>query len=161
MLEKYHMRRQDRQINDENELSEILLHGKYTVISMCYNNEPYIVTLSYGYDKSQNALYLHTGLKGLKIDFITHNPNVCATIIDDRGYVMGECGHKYRSVVINAKISFVEDLAKKKYGMEVILKHLEDTPSVVKEKTLKNENMYNNIAILKMDIISLTGKKGQ
>ncbi|MBV7273850.1 pyridoxamine 5'-phosphate oxidase family protein [Clostridiaceae bacterium UIB06] len=160
-MEKYHMRKKDRQINDENELSEILLQGKYAVISMCRNNEPYIVTLSYGYDKSKNALYLHTGLKGLKIDFITYNPNVCATIIDDRGYVIGECGHKYRSVVIDAKISLVESLEEKKYGMEVILNHLEDIPSVVKEKSLKNENMYNNIAILKMDIISLSGKKGQ
>ncbi|WP_411680048.1 hypothetical protein [Clostridium thailandense] len=42
---------------------------------------------------------------------------------------MGECSHKYRSVV--------------------------------KERSLKNDNMYNNITILKMDIISLTGKKGQ
>lgn len=160
-MEKYHLRRQDRQINNENELSEILLKGKYTVISMCRKNEPYIVTLSYGYDKSQNALYLHTGLEGLKIDFIKYNPNVCATIIDDRGYIMGECGHEYCSVVINGKISFVQNIEEKKRGMEVILNHLENTPSVVKEKALKNEKVYTNIAVLRMDIINIIGKKGR
>jgi uncharacterized protein len=67
----------------------------------------------------------------------------------------------YRSIVINGKISFVENLEEKKYGMEAILNHLEDNPSIVKEKALRNENMYNNIAILKMNILSLTGKKGQ
>jgi uncharacterized protein len=93
-MEKYHMRRNDRQITDETELSEVLTQGKYAMIAMCRENEPYIVTLSYGYDKSKDTLYLHTGLKGLKIDFITYNPNVCATIIDDGGYIMGECSHK-------------------------------------------------------------------
>jgi uncharacterized protein len=160
-MEKYHMRRQDRQINDENELSEILSNGKYIVISMCRENEPYIVSLSYGYDKTNNVLFMHTGLKGLKIDFITCNPNVCATIIDDGGYIMGDCSHKYRSIVIDGKISIVENLEEKKYGMDVILNHLEETPSVIKERALKNENMYNNIAILRLDITSLTGKRGQ
>jgi uncharacterized protein len=45
--------------------------------------------------------------------------------------------------------------------MEVILNHLEYNPYIIKEKTLKNENMYNNISILKMDIMSLVGKKGR
>jgi uncharacterized protein len=62
-MERYHMRRKDRQITDKDELSEILTQGKYAIISMCRDNEPYIVTLSYGYDKAKNALYFHTGLK--------------------------------------------------------------------------------------------------
>jgi uncharacterized protein len=157
---KYHMRREEMQITDENELNEILTQGKYTIISMCRDNEPYIVTLSYGYDKRKNVLYLHTGLKGLKIDFLNSNANVCATIIDDRGYIMGQCNHKYRSIVINGKISFVENLEEKKYGMEVILDHLEDNPSVIKERSLKNEEMYNSIAILRLDIKDMIGKKG-
>lgn len=160
-MEKYHMRRKDRQITDENELNEILTQGKYTIISMCRDNEPYIVTLSYGYDKGKNVLYFHTGLKGLKIEFINSNSNVCATIIDDGGYTMGECAHKYRSIVINGKISIVENLEEKKYGMEVILEHLEDNPSVIKERALKNEKIYNSIAILRLDIKDIIGKKGQ
>lgn len=160
-MEKYHMRRKDREVTDEEELREILMQGKYAVISMCRDNEPYIVTLSYGYDRLKNSLYLHTGLQGLKIDFIKYNPNVCATIIDDKGYIMGECGHKYRSIVIDGKISFAKDLEEKKYGMEIILKQLEENPSVVKSKALKSEKMYDNIAILRLDIRSLSGKKGQ
>jgi nitroimidazol reductase NimA-like FMN-containing flavoprotein (pyridoxamine 5'-phosphate oxidase superfamily) len=155
------MRRQDRQLNDENELKEILLKGKYIVIAMCRNNEPYIVALSYGYDELQNVLYVHTGTQGLKIDFIKYNPKVCATIIDDIGYIMNECGHEYRSVVINGKVSFVENLEEKKHGMEVILKHLEDQPNIVKERSLKKDEVYHNIAILRLDIESLTGKKGR
>jgi uncharacterized protein len=160
-LIRYHMRRQDRQITDENELREILLQGKYVVIAMCRDNKPYIVTLSYGYDESQNALYLHTGLNGLKMDILKHNSNVCATIIDDRGYIMDDCGHEYRTIVIDGKISFVMDLEDKMHGMDVILNHLEDNPSMIKERSLRNVEMYNSISILKLDLAGMTGKKGR
>jgi len=155
------MRRQDRQIDDENELDEILSNGKYTVISMCRDNEPYIVTLSYGWDKEKNALYLHTGKEGLKIEFLKYNPIVCATIIDDIGYIVNECGHQYRSVVINGKITYVESIEEKKHGMEVILKQLEDIPDIVKARSLKNDEVYGSIEIIRLDVITLTGKKGK
>lgn len=155
------MRRQDRQIDDENELDEILCKGKYTVISMCRDNEPYIVTLSYGWDKEKNALYLHTGKEGLKIEFLKYNPTVCATIIDDIGYIVNECGHQYRSVVINGKITYVESIEEKKYGMEVILKQLEDMPDIIRARSLKNDEVYDSIEIIRLDVITLTGKKGK
>jgi len=160
-MQKYHMRRKDRQITDEIELNEILAQGKYATIAMCHENEPYIVTLSYGYDKTKESLYFHTALKGLKIDFLSYNPRVCVTIINDCGYIMGECGHKYRSIVIKGEISFVKTLDEKKYGMKIILDHLEDNPSLIREKKIKSETMYNNIAVLRLNIESLAGKKGQ
>ena len=59
------------------------------------------------------------------MDFIKVNPNVCATIIEDGGYVSGECGHHYRSVVIWGEIEIIPDEHRKKEGMRVLLKHLE------------------------------------
>lgn len=161
ILAGYHMKRQDRQINDEAELREMLRGGKFAVLAMCRDGEPYIVTLSYGYDESRNALYMHSGPEGLKIDILKQNPNVCATIIDDRGYIMDECGHGYRTLVIRGKISFVTDLEAKMQGMQVILSQLEDNPSLVKERSLKNPGVYENILILRLDVENITGKKGQ
>lgn len=160
-MNKYHMRRQDRQINDSSELNEILSNGKYAVISMCKENQPYIVTLSYGYDNLNNALYFHTGLNGQKIDFLKHNPKVCATVIDDRGYIEKECGHEYRSIVLYGKMSFVESIDEKMNGMNIILNHLEEIPDIIKERSLKNEKVYNNIEILKLNIEEMSGKKGR
>ena len=133
-MDKYHMRKQERQITDENELQEILFQGKFAVISVCRNDDPYIVTLSYGFDKARKALYFHTGPQGLKMDFLRQNANVCATIIEDRGYKKGECGHEYRSVVIFGKMKILEDLEEKKHGMEVLLGHLEENPDPMKER---------------------------
>jgi nitroimidazol reductase NimA-like FMN-containing flavoprotein (pyridoxamine 5'-phosphate oxidase superfamily) len=155
------MRRQDRQINDETELSEILCRGKFAVLALCRDDEPYIVTLSYGFDESQNALYMHTGTSGMKIDILKQNPNVCATIIDDRGYAMDECGHEYRTIVIHGKISFVTELEAKMHGMLVILNQLEDNPTIVKERSLNNPGVYEKISILKLDVENISGKKGR
>jgi len=158
-MAKYHMNRKDREITDVKDIVAILQEGKYAVISMCRDNEPYIVTLNYGYDK--NALYFHNALKGLKIDFIKSNPNVCATVIEDRGYIMDECAHAYRSVVFWGKMSIVEDIVEKKHAMEILLNHLEDNPGIIKERSLKDDKVYSELGILRLDIMEITGKKGR
>ena len=94
-MEKYHMQKKEREIKDLEEIQEILIRGKYTTISLCNENKPYIVTLSYGYDKENSILYFHSSKTGLKIDFIKANSSVCATIIEDNGYKTGKCEHHY------------------------------------------------------------------
>ncbi len=155
------MRRKEREIDNIEELNEIIMQGKYAVIAMCRDNEPYVITLSYGFDQAKNTLYFHSALEGLKLDIIDYNPDVSATIIDDQGYLPGECAHKYRSVVLDGKIVTVSDIEEKKHGMNVLLNHLEDNPATVKKRTLKNDQIYDKFAILRLDISDITGKKGQ
>lgn len=44
----YHVRRSDRKITDKKELLSIIEKGKYGILGLCRENEPYVVTLSYG-----------------------------------------------------------------------------------------------------------------
>lgn len=99
---------------------------------MCSGNKPYIVTLSYGYDSKTNSLYFHCSPQGLKLDFIKANSLVCATVIEDGGYVVDECGHNYRIVVFWGKMKIVPDNDEKKHGMKVLLNHLENKPVCMK-----------------------------
>jgi uncharacterized protein len=61
---EYHVRRTDRQIEDEATLEGILLQGKYATLALCRGGEPYVVTLSYGYDRDTKALYFHCARDG-------------------------------------------------------------------------------------------------
>jgi len=158
-MAKYHMQKKDREITDQNEVREILKQGKYATISMCRKNEPYIVVLNYGYDQIKNALYFHCAKSGLKIDFINENPQVCGTIIDDLGYLTDECEQRFRSVVFWGEMFFIEDLEEKKYGIDVLINHLEKNPEKVKEKSIKSEQRYIDVGILRLDIKELIGKK--
>jgi nitroimidazol reductase NimA-like FMN-containing flavoprotein (pyridoxamine 5'-phosphate oxidase superfamily) len=154
------MSKKEREITDRNVLSEMLRQGKYATIAMCRGDEPYIVTLSYGYDERRNALYFHCSLKGLKLDFVNHNPNVCASIIEDQGYKMDECRQAYRSVVFWGSMHIVEDLQEKKHGMEILLNHLEDDPSRIRKRSLKSDQAYKEVGMLRLDITEISGKQG-
>ncbi len=161
-MQHYHLKnRPNRELKDRNEIIDILKNGKFAVISMCKDNEPYIVTLSYGYDSNTDSLYFHCAPKGLKMDFLAENSNVCATIIEDHGYIDNECGHAYKSVVFWGDMKCVEDLNEKKHGMSILLHHLEKKDTVIKEKMLKSDSFYSKMEILRLDIKQIHGKAGQ
>lgn len=162
-MQTYHINnRPNREITDINEIKSIIKNGKFTTISMCRNNEPYVVTLSYGFDYAKDVLYFHCARQGLKLDFIKANPLVCATIIEDGGYVIDECGHNYRSVVFWGKMEIVTDLNEKKVGMSILLNHLETKPEIIKEKLLKSDSYYpNKMEVLKLSITQIHAKAGR
>lgn len=152
------MRRIEKEIKDKEELVELLKGGKYAVISMSKENEPYIISLSYGYDEAKNALYFHCAKEGQKIDFIKANPYVCGTVIEDNGYE-DACGQTFRSVVFRGKMEIVEDLEQKKYGFEILLNQLEEDPNIIKKKYLEKDETYENSGMLRLDVTDITGKE--
>lgn len=156
-----HMQKKEREIKNKEHLFDILRSGKYTTVSLCRNNEPYVVTLSYGFGEDENTLYFHSAQKGLKIEFLNDNPYVCATVIRDEGYKKGKCAHAYRSVVFWGKMTVVDDLEEKKQGLNILLNHLEDEPDRLKERLLKGDQSYADLGVLKLEISRITGKQGQ
>jgi nitroimidazol reductase NimA-like FMN-containing flavoprotein (pyridoxamine 5'-phosphate oxidase superfamily) len=154
------MRKVENEIKNKKDLIEIIKKEKYAIISMCKENEPYVVTLSYGYDESTHALYFHCAKEGQKIDFIKANPSVCGTIIEDNGYEEG-CGQAFRSVVFRGKMKTVETLEEKKSGFDVLLNQLERDPIGVKNKFLKKDETYENSGMLRLDITDISGKEAK
>jgi nitroimidazol reductase NimA-like FMN-containing flavoprotein (pyridoxamine 5'-phosphate oxidase superfamily) len=152
------MRKSEREITEVPKLIEILIKGKYTTISLCRNDEPYLVTVSYGYDKNENALYFHAALSGLKLDYIKANPKVCGTVIEDHGYVVGRCKQYFRSLVFFGTMSIVDGLDEKKHGLNILFDHLEGEPEPMKERNVPKDESYKKISILKLKISEMTGK---
>lgn len=159
-MQQYHMQKAELEIKDETLLLEILKMGRYTTIALCKENAPYVLTLSYGYDPDKHALYFHTALKGLKLDYIRANSRVCATVIEDKGYQHGRCSHAYRSLIMWGHLTVVEELIEKKHGMEIMLAHLEEDPDPIRDRNLKNDRSYDRVIMLRLDIQSITGKEG-
>jgi nitroimidazol reductase NimA-like FMN-containing flavoprotein (pyridoxamine 5'-phosphate oxidase superfamily) len=159
MTEKYHMHLSQREIKNENEIQDILKAGKYAMIAMCRNNEPYVVTLSYGYDTETDTLYLHSPISGLKLEFIKENPAVCATVIEDRGYQTGRCTHSYRSVVLFGNMTVLTDPSERVQGMKKMLNQLEPNNKELEDKLLKTEKFSEETAVLKLTITEKRGKE--
>jgi hypothetical protein len=155
------MQKKEREIIDKRIIMEILKNGKFSTISMCRNDEPYIVTLSYGFDETFNCLYFHSAQNGLKLEYLKENKKVCGTILEDLGYVKSACSHKYRSIVFLGDMTIVEELDEKMHAFDIMLKHLEDNPSKLKKRFFKSDKSYNNTCLLKLEINSITGKASE
>ena len=156
----YHLQNREREITDPGEVWAVIERGKYATLALCRGDEPYVVTLNYGIDHSTRALYFHCALKGLKLDFIEDNPRACATVIEDRGYLMSKCSHAYTSAVFWGRMTVVTEAAEKLRALTVMIDHLEDDPRGVKERLLAKENITDGVGILRLDIETITGKKG-
>jgi len=161
-MESYHLKnRPNREITSDAEIQELLKKGKFVVISMCRNNEPYIVTLSYGYSPENNTMYFHCAKQGMKLDFMASNPSVCATVIEDGGYVPDECEHHYKTAVFRGQMSIVDDLLEKQHGMSVLVNHLESTPEAIQRLLLKSDEAFSRMDVLKLEISQITAKVGK
>lgn len=159
-MSRYHIKRKDKLLTDQDEIQDILKRGRYTTIALCRNDEPYIVTMNYGYDEITNALYFHCALEGHKLDFIAANPNACATIIEDLGYGYGDCEHYYRSLIIRGEIFIIENLEEKKRALQVLIEHHEEKPDEARARFLKDDKSYDRCHTLRLDIEEITAKQG-
>lgn len=158
-LSKYHLTRVDREIGEESELEDLLTSGRLAAVALCMENEPYVVTMNYGYDPEGQALYFHCANKGHKLEFIRANDRACATIVSDLGYVDGKCEHKYRSLVIRGRICEVVELDEKKHGIETLMIHQESDPDPVRSRNFKSDSDYDGFSILKIEIEDIKGKQ--
>jgi nitroimidazol reductase NimA-like FMN-containing flavoprotein (pyridoxamine 5'-phosphate oxidase superfamily) len=160
-MQRYHLRRTDRELTDAGDLTQILRGGRFATIALCHDGEPYLVTLSYGYDAEREALYFHVAKSGRKLDAIAADARACATVIVDEGYEQGACKHHYRSVVMTGSMSVVQDADEKRHGLRVLVDHLEDDPAPVWERNaLDGDEALGRVVVVRLDIEALTGKLG-
>jgi nitroimidazol reductase NimA-like FMN-containing flavoprotein (pyridoxamine 5'-phosphate oxidase superfamily) len=152
----YHVRRKDKEITDPSAMKNVLKSTKCVTIALCKDNEPYLVTLTHGYDENRNCIYFHCAKEGKKIDYMKTSSKVWGQAFIDHGYVQGECDHHYTSVHFSGKVTFLEDLAEKKQAMECMMRHLERKSEEMIAK-LKPER-FQSATIGRVDIDYMSGK---
>jgi nitroimidazol reductase NimA-like FMN-containing flavoprotein (pyridoxamine 5'-phosphate oxidase superfamily) len=79
----FHVRRKDREITDSDALKQVLKSTKYVTIALCMDNEPYLVSLSHGYDEPRNCLYFHCADEGKKLVYLKANSKVWGHAVQD------------------------------------------------------------------------------
>ncbi|MBC7234865.1 MAG: pyridoxamine 5'-phosphate oxidase family protein [Chloroflexi bacterium] len=163
----------EREITDPAILEEILRHGRWTTLALCLPQAPgseaagtdgpwpYVLTLSYGYAPEERALYFHTARQGLKLDILRQNPQVCGTVVEERGYLQGRCAQPYRSVVYRGRMEILESLEEKRHGIEVLLQHLEEDPEIMRDRLRRRGETYERVCVLRLRIQEISGKAGQ
>jgi nitroimidazol reductase NimA-like FMN-containing flavoprotein (pyridoxamine 5'-phosphate oxidase superfamily) len=154
----FHVRRKDREITDPDTLRKVLKSTNYVTIALCMDNEPYLVSLSHGYDEKRNCLYFHCANEGKKLVYIKANNNIWGQAVQDYG-VTDECDYAYTSVHFKGTVSLIDDLSEKRHAMEVMVRQLSTNPEEKLAK-IKTEKLANT-TMGRIDISYMTGKKHQ
>lgn len=157
-MEKYHNRRPEKAIKDHQEILQVIREQKFLTFALCKDNEPYIVTVNYAYDEAQNCFYFHAAKVGKKLDYLQANPVVWGQILEDQGYLQGECNHAYRTVQFKGVAELVTTLDEQRKALHMMIDRLEDSPEPMKKQFIE-ENAFKNVAIYRITVEGFTGKK--
>lgn len=152
----FHIRRKDREITDATELRTVLRNTKYVTVALCMDDEPYLVSLSHGYDEAKNCLYFHCAPEGKKIIYAQANSHVWGQALLDFG-VTEDCDYTYASVHFAGTLSLISDLAEKRHAMEVLVRQVSLNPEEKLTK-IKPEKLERT-TMGRINIIAMTGKK--
>ena len=152
------MTKRELNITDEPELRRILDTARVLRLGISVDNEPYIYPMNYGYtlENGELRLYLHSAVKGNKLDLLRKNPNVCFELDCDNvpfeGKVACQYGLSYSSVSGRGRAVIVDDVPEKLEAMSVLMK-----TQTGKDFTF-NERLVSIVAVIRLDVTEYTAK---
>ncbi len=159
--EQYHLRRIERDMPDRADQLAVLHGQKYLSLAMARDNRPYLVSLNYAFSEEENCFYVHSAPQGRKIDMLRANPHVWGQVIEDRGYIAGQCSHAYRSVMFEARAEFVADLAEKRRALALMILHADPEAAAALQDRLVATSDLTQVAVIRLVVVSMGGKQGQ
>ena len=152
------MTKRERQIADFGEVRAILDTAKVLQLGLSVNDEPYVVPMNYGYclEDGKLTLYLHSAVKGKKLDMIRVNPKVFFELDTDRVPFEGEkpCqyGLSYSSVMGRGTAAIVEDVEEKIRAMKYLMK------TQTGRDFEFNEKLVSIVTVIRIDVAEYTAK---
>ena len=152
------MTKRERQVTDENQIRHILDTAKVLHLGMAVDNEPYVLPMNYGYrlEDGRLTLYLHSAVKGRKLDMIRANSKVSFSIDCDRmpfeGRVPCQYGLVYSSIMGRGTATIVDDVEEKKQAMSILMK-----TQTGKDFTFE-DRLVSIVAVIRIDATEFTAK---
>jgi len=122
------------------------------------DNIPYITPVNYAY--ANDAIYIHCGMKGRKLDNISENPVVCFEISASGNLHIAEkaCGFsmRYWSILIAGKAELVKSVDEKRDALGAIMRKY----AARFEYSEPADEDLEKVNVIKINIESISGKMG-
>ena len=154
------MRRNDREVTDIIQITQILDVCKTCHVAMVDDGLPYVVPLSYGYrilNGNLLELFFHSAPEGRKLDVLRRNNRVCFEMSYEGEPINSETpcnsGYYFASVIGFGDVLFIEDSAEKCEALSIMFKHQADRD--VKFTAEQAES----VCVFKIVSADFTGKK--
>ena len=150
--------KRETRVTDPEQIRHILDTAKVLHLGLAVDNEPYVVPMNYGYtmEDGKLTLYLHSAVKGKKLDMIQANSKVFFEIDCDRmpfeGRVACQYGMVYSSIMGRGTATIVEDPEEKMQAMSILMK-----TQTGKDFTF-NERLVSIVTVIRIDVQEYTAK---
>ena len=150
--------KRERQVTDPEKILHILDTAKVLNLGLSVNDEPYVVPMNYGYrmEDGKLTLYLHSAVKGKKLDMVQANPKVFFSMDCDRmpfeGRVPCQYGMVYSSIMGRGTATLVEDVEEKKQAMTLLMK-----TQTGKDFTFE-DRLVTIVTVIRIDVAEYTAK---
>lgn len=151
------MRRHERAITDKAELEAVVAGATVVNLAMVDDGRPYVVPMNYGY--ANGCLYLHSAAEGRKVCILRRNPAVCFNLFIDAAIISGSgssgCSFtsRYRSVIGEGRVEFLDGDDAKRHGLDIILAHYAGGQFMYRPEALARTCVFRVV------IEAMTGKK--
>jgi nitroimidazol reductase NimA-like FMN-containing flavoprotein (pyridoxamine 5'-phosphate oxidase superfamily) len=159
-MPRYHLRRTEKALGDPKEIEQVLASVRIMTVACCLENDPYIFTVDFAWDQQARELWFHCATEGRKIKMLQANPRVCITVVEDRGYIDGECDHAYRSLILEGNAHVVTDPSEKRRALELLARKHESHPEAILARFAGNEEAVSKVGIVRVSVDSVSGKQG-
>ena len=152
------MTKRELQITDLKEIQAILDKASVLRLGLAVNNEPYIVPMNYGYRLEDGKLtfYLHSAMRGKKLDMIRANPRVFIELDCDltpfEGVKPCQYGLSYSSIMALGEARIVENVEEKMQAMTALMK-----TQTGKDFSF-DEKLVGMVAVIRVDVTEYTAK---
>ena len=150
--------KRELQVTDPEQILHILDTAKVLHLGLSVGDEPYVVPMNYGYvmEEGKLTLYLHSAVKGRKLDMMKANPKVFFSIDCDRkpfeGRVPCQYGLVYSSIMGRGTATIVEDVEEKKQAMTLLMK-----TQTGKDFTFE-DRLVTIVSVIRIDVSEFTAK---
>jgi len=144
-------------MSERSELLAVIGRQRHMTIAMAKNNNPYLATVNYAFDKSSNCFYFHCASTGKKVDYLKSNSIVWGQILEDLGYMDGDCDHAYRTVQFRGVSKLILRRAEKRKALNLMIEKLEKNPAAAKKKFIK-ESSLSKVLTVRIDVTEMAGK---
>jgi len=159
-MRRYHIRRSDKEWNDPQEMERVLSAVRIMTVACCLHNQPYLFTVDFAWDPATRELWFHCATEGRKMNILRANPQVCVTVVEDRGYIHGECDHAYRSLIMEGEAHVVTGLSEKRRGLQLLARKHETQPEVVLSRFAGDEEAVRKVGMIRISVETISGKQG-
>ena len=145
-------------VTDDAQIRHILDTAKVLYLGLSVNDEPYVLPMNYGYmlEEGKLTLYLHSAVKGKKLDMIQANPRVFFSMDCDRmpfeGRVACQYGLVYSSIMGSGTATLVDDVEEKKRAMSILMK-----TQTGKDFTFE-DRLVSIVTVIRIDVEEYTAK---